>query len=86
MWLRRSQNSTCRYGASPRGAQAIVIGAKVRALLNGRSHVTPADVRYVVLPTLRHRVILNFEGEAERIDPDKILKGIMDGIPEPQGD
>jgi MoxR-like ATPase len=75
-----------RYGASPRGAQAIVIGAKVRALLNGRSHVTPADVRYVVLPTLRHRVILNFEGEAERIDPDKILKGIMDGIPEPQGE
>jgi MoxR-like ATPase len=75
-----------RYGASPRGAQAIVIGAKVRALLNGRSHVTPADVRYVVLPTLRHRVILNFEGEAERIDPDKILQGIMDGIPEPQGE
>jgi len=75
-----------RYGASPRGAQAIVVGAKVRALLSGRSHVTPADVRYVVLPTLRHRVILNFEGEAERIDPDKILKSIMDGIPEPQGE
>jgi len=74
-----------RYGASPRGAQAIVIGAKVRALLAGRSHVIPADVRYVVLPTLRHRVILNFEAEAERIDPDTILKGIMDGIPEPQG-
>src|SRR5437763_1614898 len=61
-----------RYGASPRGAQAIVVGAKVRALLAGRSHVTPSDVRYVVLPALRHRVILNFEGEAERIDPDKI--------------
>ncbi len=75
-----------RYGASPRGAQAIVIGAKVRALLTGRSHVTPADIRYVVLPTLRHRVILNFEGEAERIDPDTILKAIMDGIPEPQGE
>jgi MoxR-like ATPase len=75
-----------RYGASPRGAQAIVVGAKVRALLSGRSHVTPADVRYVVLPTLRHRVILNFEGEAERIDPDKILTSIMDGIPEPQGE
>ncbi|HLQ78641.1 MAG TPA: MoxR family ATPase [Terriglobia bacterium] len=75
-----------RYGASPRGAQAIVIGAKVRALLAGRSHVIPADVRYVVLPTLRHRVILNFEAEAERIDPDTILKGIMDGIPEPQGE
>src|SRR5678816_677148 len=70
-----------RYGASPRGAQAIVVGAKVRALLAGRTRVTPADIRYVVLPTLRHRVILNFEGEAERIDPDRILKGIMDGIP-----
>src|SRR6185295_15136512 len=75
-----------RYGASPRGAQAIVVGAKVRALLAGRSRVTPADVRYVVLPTLRHRVILNFEGEAERIDPDSILKSIMDSIAEPQGE
>jgi MoxR-like ATPase len=75
-----------RYGASPRGAQAIVVGAKVRALLGGRSRVTAADVRHVVLPTLRHRVILNFEGEAERIDPDTILKAIMEGIPEPQGE
>lgn len=75
-----------RYGASPRGAQAIVVGSKVRALLAGRSRVTPADVRHVVLPTLRHRVILNFEGEAERIDSDTILKAILEGIPEPQGE
>jgi MoxR-like ATPase len=75
-----------RYGASPRGAQAIVVGAKVRALLAGRARVTPADIRHVVLPTLRHRIILNFEGEAERIDPDVILKSIMEGIPEPQGE
>src|SRR6186713_3060092 len=61
-----------RYGASPRGAQAIVLGGKVHALLNGRSEVTAADVQSVVLPALRHRVILNFEGEAERIDPDMI--------------
>jgi MoxR-like ATPase len=73
-----------KYGASPRGAQALVVGGKVRALLNGRNEVTPADVRAVVLPALRHRVILNFEGEAERVDPDGILKSILESIPEPK--
>jgi MoxR-like ATPase len=71
-----------RYGASPRGAQALTIGGKVRALLNGRSEVDFADIRHVVLPALRHRIILNFEGEAERIDPDTILKAIIDWVPE----
>ncbi len=69
-----------RYGASPRGAQALTIGGKVRALLNGRE-VAFEDIRHVVLPALRHRVILNFEGEAERIDPDVILKAIIDRVP-----
>lgn len=73
-----------KYGASPRGAQALVVGGKVKALLNGRSEVTPADIRSVVLPALRHRVILNFEGEAERVDSDSILKGIMESVPEPR--
>ena len=73
-----------KYGASPRGAQALVVGGKVRALLNGRNEVTPTDIRGVVLPALRHRVILNFEGEAERIDPDFILNAIMDSVPEPK--
>lgn len=71
-----------RYGASPRGAQAIVIGSKVRALLSGRSEVDFKDVRQVVLQALRHRIILNFEGEAERMDPDMILKTIMESVPE----
>jgi MoxR-like ATPase len=71
-----------RYGASPRGAQALTIGGKVRALLNGRSEVAYEDIRHVVLPALRHRVILNFEGEAERVDPDSILKSILDWVPE----
>ena len=75
-----------RYGSSPRGAQALVIGAKVRALLNGRPSVAPSDIRAVVLPALRHRVILNFEGEAERIDPDMILNAIIEKTPEPQGE
>ena len=71
-----------RYGASPRGAQALTIGGKVRALLNGRTEVAYEDIRHVVLPALRHRVILNFEGEAERVDPDKILQAILDWVPE----
>jgi MoxR-like ATPase len=70
-----------RYGASPRGAQALIVGGKVRALLNGRHEVAPEDVRAVVLPALRHRVILNFEGEAERVDPDTILKAILEWVP-----
>jgi MoxR-like ATPase len=71
-----------RYGASPRGAQALTIGGKVRALLNGRTEVAFEDIRHVVLPALRHRIILNFEGEAERVDPDAILKAILDWVPE----
>src|SRR5262252_7195504 len=66
-----------RYGASPRGAQALVLGGKVHALLNGRPEVSVADIQSVALPALRHRVILNFEGEAERIDPDMILSAII---------
>src|SRR5262245_32534822 len=71
-----------RYGSSPRGAQALTIGGKVRALLNGRSEVAFEDIRHVVLPALRHRVILNFEGEAERVDPDSILQAILNWVPE----
>jgi MoxR-like ATPase len=71
-----------RYGSSPRGAQALIVGAKVRCLLKGHSEVQNEDVRDVVLPALRHRVILNFEGEAERIDPDVILKAIVETVPE----
>jgi MoxR-like ATPase len=71
-----------RYGASPRGAQALVLGGKVRALLNGRAEVSTADIQAVVLGALRHRVILNFEGEAERVDPDMILTAIIKDTPE----
>ena len=71
-----------RYGASPRGAQALVLGGKVRALLSGRAEVSEEDVRAVVLGALRHRVILNFEGEAERVDPDMILNAIIKDTPE----
>ena len=71
-----------RYGASPRGSQALVLGGKIRALLAGRHEVIPEDIRAVVPPALRHRIILNFEGEAERIDPDTILQAILDSVSE----
>src|SRR6266478_93028 len=57
-----------RYGASPRGAQALILGAKVRALAEGRYNVSVDDLKTLAAPALRHRVILNFEGEAEGID------------------
>ena len=71
-----------RHGASPRAAQALVIGCKIRALLSNRVHVSCADIRSVAYGALRHRMLLNFEGEAERIDTDTIVKGILDSIPE----
>jgi len=72
-----------RYGASPRGTQTLVVGGKVNALLNGRVHVSCEDIRSMALPALRHRMMLNFEGEAERIDTDDILRAIMKDTPEP---
>jgi MoxR-like ATPase len=75
--------SYVRYGASPRGAQALVVGGKIRALLAGRVHVSAADIRAMVLPALRHRVLLNFEGAAEQVDADRILQEVLDRTPEP---
>ena len=72
-----------RYGASPRGAQALVLGGKIRALLHNRVHVSAEDIRAIAPSVLRHRVLLNFEGEAERIDTDSILEVILKNTPEP---
>jgi len=71
-----------RYGASPRGVQAMILAAKIRSLLEGRYAVAIDDVRHVALPALRHRVLLNFEGEAEGINPDELLKDILNKVPE----
>ena len=70
-----------RYGASPRGAQAMVLGAKIHALLDGRFNVSYADVQAVAAPALRHRVILNFEGEAEGISTDSVVRAIIAETP-----
>ena len=67
-----------RYGASPRGAQALVLGAKVRALTEGRFNVSVEDLRALAGPALRHRIILNFEGEAEGIDTDVLIGQIVE--------
>jgi MoxR-like ATPase len=67
-----------RYGASPRGAQALVLGAKVRALADGRYNVSADDLKQLAAPALRHRVILNFEGEAEGIDVDTLIEQVVD--------
>jgi len=72
-----------RYGAGPRAAQAIVLGAKVRALLEGRCHVSCEDVRAVVHPALRHRVILNYEGQAEETAVDKLIDKVLQSVPAP---
>jgi len=71
-----------RYGASPRGAQALLLVGKITALLDGRFNVSAEDVRNVARPCLRHRLILNFEGEAERVDTDTIIDQIIKDLPE----
>jgi MoxR-like ATPase len=69
-----------RYGASPRGGQAIVLTAKARALLAGRYNVSIADIAAVARQSLRHRIILNFEGEAEGLTPDSVLDDVLESF------
>jgi MoxR-like ATPase len=70
-----------RYGASPRGAQAVLLAAKIKALYDGRFAVSSDDVKAVAYPALRHRVLLNFEGEAEGIKTDEVIGAILKAIP-----
>jgi MoxR-like ATPase len=71
-----------RVGASPRGAQAIVLASKVRALLEGRYNVGFDDVRAAYLPAMRHRILLNFEAQAENIPSDTVLERVLDEVKE----
>jgi MoxR-like ATPase len=79
-------NQYLRWGASPRAAQALSLAAKVRALLEGRYNVSFEDVRRVYLPALRHRVILNFEAQAEGVETDQVLLEILEKLPEKADD
>jgi MoxR-like ATPase len=69
-----------RLGASPRGLQAMVLGAKVRALREGRDQVAAADIRSVAIPALSHRLLFSFEGQAERIQSEALLGEILDAV------
>jgi MoxR-like ATPase len=71
-----------RYGVSPRGAQAIVLGSKIRALTQGRLNVAYDDIRAIALPALRHRIILNFEAESNDVSSDDVLRGLLAEVPE----
>jgi MoxR-like ATPase len=71
-----------RFGASPRGAQSVLLAAKIRALFEGRFAASIDDVRAVALPALRHRVLLNFEGEAEGMKTDQVIDAILKALPE----
>ena len=69
-----------KWGAGPRAGQALVLGAKARALVDGRSVAAPEDVRAVALPVLRHRILVNFQAEADGVEPDQIVSHLLDAI------
>ena len=71
-----------RFGASPRGIQALILGAKIRAILDERFHVAREDLRAMAKPVLRHRLILNFEGQAEGVSTDDVIDKILEVVPE----
>ena len=74
-------NQFLRFGSSPRGAQTLLLGAKVRALKEGRFNVSFDDIAAVAIPALRHRLIVNFEAEAEGISSDHVLEKILAEVP-----
>ena len=75
-------NKYIRCGASPRGVQGMILAAKVQALLENRFNVSFSDIRKVAMPALRHRVLLNFEAQAESLTTDMVIAQIMQDVPE----
>jgi MoxR-like ATPase len=69
-----------RWGAGPRAGQALLLGAKARALLEGRSAVSLEDIKAVALPVLRHRIILNFQAEADGVDADQVVRRLLETV------
>ncbi|HEX9728920.1 MAG TPA: MoxR family ATPase [Gemmatimonadales bacterium] len=76
-------NQWLSYGASVRAAQYLILGAKARAILQGRYHVTFDDVRVLAHPVLRHRILKNFHAESERITSDQLIDQLLDAVPVP---
>jgi MoxR-like ATPase len=76
-------NQWVSWGAGTRAPQFLVLGAKARALLQGRAHVTLEDLQALAYPTLRHRILLNYRAEAEAVTVEKVVKRLLDAIPKP---
>jgi MoxR-like ATPase len=72
------------YGASVRAAQALILGAKARALLQGRAHVSYDDVRALASPVLRHRLLLNFQAQSEKVGVDALIERLVAAAPVPK--
>jgi MoxR-like ATPase len=75
-----------RWGAGPRAGQALILGAKAHALLQGRMTVSPADIRRVAVPVLRHRVLLGFAAEAEGVTPEQAVAAVLEAVRAPASD
>jgi MoxR-like ATPase len=73
------------YGASVRAAQFIVLAAKARALSRRRYHVTYEDITSLATPVMRHRILLNFHAESDRVDSDEVLRRLLEQLPPPKG-
>ena len=69
-----------RWGAGPRAGQALLLGAKATALLDGRPAPSLEDVTAVALPVLRHRVLVNYQAEADRVDPDQVIARLLGAV------
>ena len=75
-----------RWGAGPRAGQALILGAKAHALLAGRFAVSPADIRRVALPVLRHRVLTNFAAEGEGVSAEAVVQAVLERVPAPRSE
>jgi MoxR-like ATPase len=79
-WAPDTVNRYVRYGASPRGAQSLILAGKIRAILDQRYHVARDDLRAAAHAALRHRLILNFEGQAENVRPDQVIDSVLESV------
>ena len=77
-------NKWVTWGASPRASQFLILGGKARAILRGRYNVSCEDVRAIAPAVLRHRVLLNFQAEAEKVDSDQVIRQLIEAVPEPK--
>ena len=69
------------WGAGPRASEYLILGAKARALFAGDTHATPEHIREVAVPVLRHRVLLNFNAEADQVSTEDVVRGLIEGVP-----